>query len=156
MLFTRGRSSTSMASRRCDSVTSPKKGCGSKELTVRGRTGTIAPGSHHAQRTASTVGYWPARFGRQSAIVLNHIAVIDVAQSAVRPDMAIVIRGARIAAIDRPNAPAIPRDAHVLDLAGKFAITGLVDMHNHLGSGANIPGPKLLLDGDEAGRPARQ
>jgi imidazolonepropionase-like amidohydrolase len=29
----------------------------------------------------------------------------------------------------------------VLELAGKFAIPGLVDMHNHLGSGANIPGP---------------
>jgi imidazolonepropionase-like amidohydrolase len=79
--------------------------------------------------------------GRESAIVLNHVSVVDVAQSVVRPDMAIVIRGTRIAAIDRPNAPGIPRDARVLDFAGKFAIPGLVDMHNHLGSGANIPGP---------------
>src|SRR5688500_6603972 len=81
--------------------------------------------------------------GRDSAIVLDHVAVVDVVRSVVRPDMAIVIRGARIVAIDRPNAPGIPRDPRVLDLAGKFAIPGLVDMHNHLGSGANIPGPPV-------------
>jgi imidazolonepropionase-like amidohydrolase len=57
--------------------------------------------------------------------------------------MAIVIRGARIVAIDRPNGAGVPRDAQVLDLRGKFAIPGLVDMHNHLGSGANIPGPPV-------------
>ena len=68
--------------------------------------------------------------------------------------MAIVIRGARIVAIDRPNAPGIPRDARVLDLAGKFAIPGLVDMHNHLGSGANIPGPPVA--GASAARSPQQ
>jgi imidazolonepropionase-like amidohydrolase len=92
--------------------------------------------------------------GRESTIVLNHIAVIDVARSVVRPDMAIVIRGARIVAIDRPNGAGVPRDAQVLDLAGKFAIPGLVDMHNHLGSGANIPGPPVT--GEAAARDPRR
>jgi imidazolonepropionase-like amidohydrolase len=91
---------------------------------------------------------------RESAIVLNRVAVVDVAQSIVRPDMAIVIRGARIVAIDRPNGAGVPRDAQVFDLAGKFAIPGLVDMHNHLGSGANIPGPPL--PGESAARDPRQ
>ena len=88
--------------------------------------------------------------GRGSAIVLNHVSVVDLAQSVVRPDMAIVIRDARIVAIDRPNGANVPRGAQVLELAGKFAIAGLVDMHNHLGSGANIPGPPV------AGASARQ
>ena len=88
--------------------------------------------------------------GRGSAIVINHVSVVDLAQSVVRPDMAIVIRDARIVAIDRPNGANVPRGAQVLELAGKFAIAGLVDMHNHLGSGANIPGPPV------AGASARQ
>jgi imidazolonepropionase-like amidohydrolase len=55
--------------------------------------------------------------------------------------MAVVIRGSHIAAVGRANAIEIPQGAQVIDLTGKFLIPGLIDMHNHLGPGENIPGP---------------
>ena len=87
-------------------------------------------------------------------VVLNHVTLIDVATSAVRRDMAIVIRGNRIAAVNRANAIEIERNARVVDLTGKFAIPGLVDMHNHVGTGADMPGPPI--PGEESSRAMRQ
>jgi imidazolonepropionase-like amidohydrolase len=81
--------------------------------------------------------------------VLNHVTVVDVARSAARRDMAVVIRGNRIAVVDSATAIDIPSGAQVLDFAGKFVMPGLVDMHNHLGTGADMPGPPV------PGRPAR-
>ena len=78
---------------------------------------------------------------RAAAVVLNHITVIDVADATARRDMAVVIRGSRISAVGRADTIQIPQGAEVIDLTGKFLIPGLVDMHNHLGPGDNIPGP---------------
>lgn len=88
-----------------------------------------------------------------ATIVLNHVTVVDLAGSAARRDMAIVIRGNRIAAVDRASAVEIPSGAQVLDLTGKFVVPGLIDMHNHLGAGAAMPGPPA--PGQESSRDAR-
>jgi imidazolonepropionase-like amidohydrolase len=78
---------------------------------------------------------------RAAAVVLNRITVIDVAGSTARRDMAVVIRGSRIAAVGRAGEIEIPQGAEVIDLSGKFLIPGLIDMHNHLGPAEIIPGP---------------
>jgi imidazolonepropionase-like amidohydrolase len=78
---------------------------------------------------------------RAPAVVLNHITIVDVVGSSARRDMAVVIRGTRIAAVGRADAIEVPRGAEVIDLTGKFLIPGLIDMHNHLGPGEAIPGP---------------
>ena len=78
---------------------------------------------------------------RAAAVVLNHLTVIDVAGSSAQRDMAVLIRGSRIAAVGRADAIDVPRGAEVIDLTGKFLMPGLVDMHNHLGPGEVIPGP---------------
>jgi imidazolonepropionase-like amidohydrolase len=78
---------------------------------------------------------------RAPAVVLNHITVIDVFSASARRDMAVVIRGNRIADIGPANATRAPAGAEVIDLTGKFLIPGLFDMHNHLGPGEVIPGP---------------
>ena len=119
-----GAATSSLARKLCNIPTVPRSlkvrmlftrwGIASKELTVRGRTGTIAPDRTMRRGLLLLLGIGLPLLlhgqstGRGSAIVLNHVAVIDVAQSVVRPDMAIVIRGARIVAIDRPNAPERP------------------------------------------------
>jgi imidazolonepropionase-like amidohydrolase len=72
--------------------------------------------------------------------VLNHVSVIDMTGRAVQPDMAVLIRGDRITAIERAagfNRPG----ARVIDLTGKFLMPGLVDMHHHLERGESMPGP---------------
>jgi predicted amidohydrolase YtcJ len=75
-----------------------------------------------------------------SSTVLNHVALVDVVSSTTRRDMAVVICRNRITAVGRASETPIPAGARVLDLTGKFVIPGLVDMHNHLGTGAAIPG----------------
>ena len=74
--------------------------------------------------------------------VLNHVSVIDMTGRAVQPDMAVLIRGDRIAGIERAvgfNRPG----ARVIDLTGKFLMPGLMDMHNHLERGDSMPGPPI-------------
>jgi imidazolonepropionase-like amidohydrolase len=74
-------------------------------------------------------------------IVLNHVTVVDVARGNVFDDMAVLIRASRITAVERATAMRAPSGTRTLDLTGKFVIPGLVDMHNHLGPGAAMPGP---------------
>ena len=74
--------------------------------------------------------------------VLNHVAVIDMTGRAIQRDMAVLIRGDRIAVIERAAGFNVP-GARVMDLTGKFLIPGLVDMHNHLDTGASLPGPPI-------------
>jgi imidazolonepropionase-like amidohydrolase len=57
---------------------------------------------------------------------------IAIVCSEVRPiqrDMAVLVRGDRIAAIERAAGFSVP-GARVLDLTGKFLIPGLVDVQN--------------------------
>jgi len=67
------------------------------------------------------VGAVLAVFGVQGQaardIVLNHVAVIDVTGGRTQPDMAVLIRGNRIAAIERA-AGFRAADAQVIDLTG--------------------------------------
>lgn len=74
--------------------------------------------------------------------VLNHVSLIDMTGRAVQPDMAVLIRGNRIAAIERAAGFSRPR-ARVIDLTGKFLLPGLVDMHHHLERGESMPGPPI-------------
>jgi imidazolonepropionase-like amidohydrolase len=56
--------------------------------------------------------------------------------------MAVLIRGDRIAAIERATQFNRP-GARVIDLTGKFLLPGLVDMHHHLERGQSMPGPPI-------------
>jgi imidazolonepropionase-like amidohydrolase len=81
----------------------------------------------------------PVLFGAQNSapreIVLNHVSVIDMTGRPIQRDMAVLLRGDRIAAIERAAGFNVP-GARVFDLTGKFLIPGLVDMHHHLDTGA--------------------
>ena len=72
--------------------------------------------------------------------LLNHVSVIDMTGRQTQRDMAVLIRGDRIADIERAAGFTRP-GARVIDLTGKFLIPGLVDMHNHLDTGESMPGP---------------
>jgi hypothetical protein len=88
----------------------------------------------------------PVLFAAQNSApretVLNHVSVIDMTGRPIQRDMAVLLRGDRIAAIERAAGFNVP-GARVLDLTAKFLIPGLVDMHHHLDAGAAKPGPHL-------------
>jgi len=64
-------------------------------------------------------------------LVLTHISVVDVASGLTKSDQTVIVRGSRIVEIGPSARIAVPRDAEVLDGAGKYLIPGLADMHNH-------------------------
>src|SRR5262249_27368459 len=66
-------------------------------------------------------------------LVFTHVTVIDMTGAAAKPDQTVVIIGDRIAALGPGRKVKAPKDAQVVDGAGKFLIPGLWDMHVHLG-----------------------
>jgi len=76
---------------------------------------------------------------QRGPLVFRHIGVVDVAAGRVHPDQTVVIRGSRIEAIGASTKLAAPRDAQIVEGAGKFLIPGLADMHNHLSNPVGPP-----------------
>ncbi len=66
-------------------------------------------------------------------LILTHVTVIDATGSPAKPDMSVVIRNHRIAAMGRANTVVPPKDPEIVDATGKFLIPGLWDMHVHTG-----------------------
>jgi len=67
----------------------------------------------------------------QKTLVFTHVTVIDATGAPAKPDMTVVIRGDRIAALGKTANLDMPENAHVVDATGKFLIPGLWDMHIH-------------------------
>jgi imidazolonepropionase-like amidohydrolase len=88
-----------------------------------------------------------------SALVLAHVAVIDVATGAVLPDRTVRIDGERIADVSPAASARIPAGARIVDGSGRFLMPGLWDMHIHSFFGDWVPGgrevtlPLLLAHG---------
>lgn len=78
-------------------------------------------------------------------VLIRHARLYDSRRASVDEDMAILIRGERIAAVGRDDelwqrASAAPGEAelHVLDAAGRFVMPGLWDSHQHFGPGTGL------------------
>src|SRR5262249_41624003 len=69
----------------------------------------------------------------EPAIVIKGGSLFDSMNGSMEPAQAIVIVGQKIAAVGTPRHPVeLPKDARVIDAAGKFIIPGLIDAHVHL------------------------
>jgi len=64
-------------------------------------------------------------------LALTRVTVIDATGAEAKPDMTVVVREGRIAALGRTGKVPIPKGAQVIDAGGKFLIPGLWDMHVH-------------------------
>ena len=87
--------------------------------------------------------------GAQSAhdaktLAIAHVTVIDATGAAPKPDMTVIVRGGRIAQIERSSSKT-PKGAQVVDGRGKFLIPGLWDMHVHTNFGDWLPDGKELI-----------
>lgn len=67
----------------------------------------------------------------EPVLVLAHANVIDGISSEVARDATIVVRGGHIESVETKTA-AIPANAVVLDLKGRWLLPGYVDAHAHL------------------------
>lgn len=72
------------------------------------------------------------------SLAITHVTLIDATGAAAKPDMTVFIADEKIAAIGPSKSISIPRGTKTLNVAGKFLIPGLVDMHVHL-TGASEP-----------------
>jgi N-acyl-D-aspartate/D-glutamate deacylase len=65
------------------------------------------------------------------AIVLQHANVIDGVSSQPALDVTIVLRDGKIASIGAAS-PNDSTGAHIIDLAGRWVLPGLIDAHTHV------------------------
>jgi hypothetical protein len=67
----------------------------------------------------------------RQVLVFTHVTLIDATGAEAKPDMTVVIRDGRIAALGRRGKIRLAKSAQVVDASGKFLIPGLWDMHVH-------------------------
>ncbi len=71
------------------------------------------------------------RTSSRQFLVFTHVTLIDATGAEAKPDMTVVIRDGRIAALGRSGKIRLAKSAQVIDASGKFLIPGLWDMHVH-------------------------
>jgi len=76
---------------------------------------------------------------QSNSLAFTHVTVIDATGASPKPDMTVVITGNRISTIGKTAGGGVPKDAQVIDAAGKFLIPGLWDMHIHWYDPAYLP-----------------
>jgi len=74
----------------------------------------------------------PGSAGTAPVVYVRAGLLIDGSGGAPRRDMAILIKGDRIAAVDTQKALPRPDGARDLDLSGRTVVPGLIDCHDHL------------------------
>jgi imidazolonepropionase-like amidohydrolase len=65
-------------------------------------------------------------------LILRNVSVFDSLAGKVLAKQRVTIRGERIASVEEERGQAAPAKAQVLDCAGKMALPGLWDLHQHL------------------------
>ena len=105
----------------------PKLTLSALSLLLASGLAVIFPASAAAEKTAPPV------------TIYTHLTVIDGSGAPAAPDMAVIAEGERIKAVqpmaDLDRTPIA--GATVIDLTGKFALPGLIDTHQHLGTTPN-------------------
>lgn len=71
-------------------------------------------------------------------IAITGATVIDIDTGAATPNAVVLIRGERIQSVGPAGSIAVPENARVIAMPGKWLIPGLMNMHVHLG--LKLPG----------------
>ena len=79
---------------------------------------------------APTVGTYDARPGAPT-VAIRAVTVVDVMDGSLLPEQTVLIAGNRIVAVGTTDEVRIPRDAELVEAAGRYLIPGLWDMHVH-------------------------
>ena len=68
---------------------------------------------------------------RAPALAIRAVTVVDVMNGSIRAKQTVLVAGNRITAVGPADQVRIPRDAELVDAAGRYVIPGLWDMHVH-------------------------
>jgi hypothetical protein len=68
-----------------------------------------------------------------AGVAFTHARVLDVERGAWLKDQTVVVVGDTIKSVGPAASAQVPKDAEVIDLAGKAIMPGLWDMHSHIG-----------------------
>lgn len=79
-----------------------------------------------------------------ATLVIKADALVDVENSTVLSAPLVIVENNIIRYVGKQGSQAIPDDAQVLDLSGHTLLPGLMDMHVHLTSDANLHGYRRL------------
>lgn len=93
-------------------------------------------------------------------LAFTHVTVIDPAAAAPQPNMTVVVRGGRIAAVGPTASVDVPPGAVAVNATGRFLIPGLWDAHAHLSYPGECALPLMIAHGvtsvrDLGGPPAQ-
>ncbi len=69
---------------------------------------------------------------RSQPLVFTHATVLDMTGASAKSDMTVVVARSRITAVAKSNHIRLPKNAQIVDAAGKYLIPGLWDMHVHI------------------------
>lgn len=86
----------------------------------------------------------PAALSAQTVTAVVHGEVIDGNGGIPIRDGVVLIRGDRIVAVGPVGSVDVPRDAQLVDAAGKAVLPGLADMHVHLVGGWDGQNAEML------------
>ena len=75
----------------------------------------------------------PLEGSAQGVYVFTHANVIDGVTEQVVEDATVIVRDGRIESI-RTDAPALPEEAQIIDLEGRYLLPGYIDAHAHVAS----------------------
>ncbi|MGI4835418.1 MAG: amidohydrolase family protein [Janthinobacterium lividum] len=70
-------------------------------------------------------------------LIIDHVAVVDVAAGRLRPDQTVAVAGGKIVQLGPADA-ACPRARQYLDGRGRYLLPGLWDMHVHFRGGDSL------------------
>jgi hypothetical protein len=73
-----------------------------------------------------------------AGLAFTHARVLDVERGRYLPDQTVVVVGDTIQSVAPSKSAKVPKDAEVVDLAGKALLPGLWDMHSHLGDADGV------------------
>ena len=93
---------------------------------------TVAAGAVAVLLAAGPAATAAAGPGAPDLLYVRVGLLIDGTGAPPRRDMAILVKGDRIEAIDSQKALAKPEGARDLDLSGRAVVPGLIDCHDHL------------------------
>ena len=83
--------------------------------------------------------------GWSQSLVIRNVTVIDATGHAAEPNMSVEIEDGRIVAVTPSKTARTPKNATIVNGAGKFLIPGLWDMHVHGASDSRAPWSHLLF-----------
>lgn len=100
---------------------------------------------HRALASAALIALAAAAHADAPAIAIKGATLLTITQGVI-PGGTLVIKDGKIEAVGRDVA--IPKDAQVIDAAGKFVMPGIIDTHSHMGV-YPWPGADAHEDGNE-------